>query len=162
MPHTSAARCSPGPADLRGGVRRTGINPARQQEGVIKARLEALAEANPMLGHRGCRLGITFPEIYEMQVRAIMEAACEVGRRGLRVEPEIMILLTGTVAEMKLTREMTVRVAEQVLTEAGLKVPYSVGTMIEVPRAALVADTITEHADFFSFGTNDLTQMTFG
>jgi len=140
-----------------------GINPTRHQElGAIKARLEVLIEANPMLGHRGCRLGITFPEIYEMQVRAIMEAAAEVGRRGVEVEPEIMIPLTGTVAEMKLTRDMTVRVAEQVVAEAGVKVHYSVGTMIEVPRAALVADKIAEHAQFFSFGTNDLTQMTFG
>ena len=97
-----------------------GINPARHQElGAIKARLEALLEANPMLGHRGCRLGITFPEIYEMQVRAIMEAACEVAKRGVRVEPEIMIPLTGTVAEMKLTREMTDRVAEQTVAEMG-------------------------------------------
>jgi len=140
-----------------------GINPARHQElGAIKARLEALIEANPMLGHRGCRLGITFPEVYEMQVRAIMEAACEVARRGITVEPEIMIPLTGTVAEMKLTRDMTMRAAQQVLTETGVKVHYSVGTMIEVPRAALVADKIAEHAEFFSFGTNDLTQMTFG
>ncbi len=140
-----------------------GINPARHQElGEIKVRLEALLEANPMLGHRGCRLGITFPEIYEMQVRAIMEAASEVARRGIRVEPEIMIPLTGTVAEMKLTRGMTVRAAEQVSAQMGVKVPYSVGTMIEVPRAALIADKIAEHAEFFSFGTNDLTQMTFG
>jgi pyruvate,orthophosphate dikinase len=140
-----------------------GINAPRHQElGAIKTRLEALLEANPMLGHRGCRLGITFPEIYEMQVRAIMEAAAEVARRGIVVEPEIMIPLTGTVAEMKLTREMTVRAAEQVIAEAGVSVPYSVGTMIEVPRAALVADKIAEHAQFFSFGTNDLTQMTFG
>jgi pyruvate,orthophosphate dikinase len=140
-----------------------GINPARHQElGAVKARLEALLEANPMLGHRGCRLGITFPEVYEMQVRAVMEAACEVARRGVRVEPEIMIPLTGTVAEMKLTRDMTVRVAEQVLGETGAEIGYSVGTMIEVPRAALVADKIAEHAEFFSFGTNDLTQMTFG
>jgi pyruvate,orthophosphate dikinase len=140
-----------------------GINPARHQElGAIRARLEVLLEANPMLGHRGCRLGITFPEIYEMQVRAIMEAAVEVARRGVRVEPEIMIPLTGTVAEMKLTRAMTVRVAEQVVAETAVTVPYSVGTMIEVPRAALIADKIAEHAEFFSFGTNDLTQMTFG
>jgi pyruvate, orthophosphate dikinase len=140
-----------------------GFNPERHAElGAIKARLEALLEANPMLGHRGCRLGITFPEIYDMQVRAIMEAACEVAAAGVTVEPEIMIPLTGTVAEMKLTREMTDRVARQVIQETGRPVAYSVGTMIEVPRAALIADRIAEHAEFFSFGTNDLTQMTFG
>jgi len=140
-----------------------GFNPERHAElGAIKARLEMLLEANPMLGHRGCRLGITFPEIYDMQVRAIMEAACTVAAEGVKVEPEIMIPLTGTVAEMKLTREMTDRVARQVLAETGRKVAYSVGTMIEVPRAALIADRIAEHAEFFSFGTNDLTQMTFG
>jgi pyruvate,orthophosphate dikinase len=140
-----------------------GINPARQQElAAVKARLEALIEANPMLGHRGCRLGITFPEIYEMQVRAIMEAASAAAGQGLRVEPEIMIPLTGTTAEMKIAAEMVRAVAEAVTAETGKPVPYSVGTMIEVPRAALVADRIADHAEFFSFGTNDLTQMTFG
>jgi pyruvate,orthophosphate dikinase len=139
------------------------INPGRLQElGAVKARLEALLEANPMLGHRGCRLGITFPEIYEMQVRAIMEAACTVVTRGVDVHPEIMIPLTGTTPEMKLTEEMTRRVAEAVMAEMGTRVPYSVGTMIEVPRAALIADQMARYAEFFSFGTNDLTQMTYG
>ena len=140
-----------------------GINPARYEElGAIKARLEALMESNPMLGHRGCRLGITFPEIYEMQVRAIMEAACSVAKRGVKVEPEIMIPLTGTVAEMKVTEEMTRRVAAEVEGEMGARIPYTVGTMIELPRAALIADQMAHYAEFFSFGTNDLTQMTFG
>src|SRR5262245_967145 len=140
-----------------------GINPERHDElEAIKARLEQLLELNPMLGHRGCRLGITFPEIYDMQVRAIMEAACAVAKQGGSVEPEIMIPLTGTLAEMKLTRDMAVRVADQVVAEMGADVRYSVGTMIEVPRAALVADQIAKHAEFFSFGTNDLTQLTFG
>ena len=102
-------------------------------------RLEALLEANPMLGHRGCRLGITFPEIYDMQVRAIMEAACEVAGEGHRVEPEIMIPLTGTVAEMKLTREMTDRVARQVISETGKSVRYSVGTMVMLIQLVTMA-----------------------
>jgi pyruvate, orthophosphate dikinase len=139
------------------------INPERHRElGAIKARLEQLLEVNPMLGHRGCRLGITFPEIYEMQVRAIAEAACAVRRHGIRVEPEIMIPLTGTEAEMTLTEAMTRKVAETVMREAGVKIPYTVGTMIEVPRASLIASKLARSAEFFSFGTNDLTQMTFG
>lgn len=125
-------------------------------------RVESLQEFNPMLGHRGCRLGVTFPEIYEMQVRAIFEAAAQVTRGGIRVLPEVMIPLTGTLGEMRLMRELTVRVAEQVLSDAGVRVEYLVGTMIELPRAVLVANHIAEEAEFFSFGTNDLTQMTFG
>jgi pyruvate,orthophosphate dikinase len=124
--------------------------------------IRSLQEANPMLGHRGCRLGITYPEIYEMQVRAIFEAAATLAKEGLAVEPEVMIPLTGTLGEMRLTRELTVRTAEAVLKEAGVRVPYTVGTMIEVPRAALVADQIAREAEFFSFGTNDLTQLTYG
>ncbi len=140
-----------------------GENPARVKElEEILAKVRSLQEFNPMLGHRGCRLGITFPEIYEMQVRAIFEAACTLAKEGVAVHPEVMIPLTGTPGEMKLTRELTVRVAEQVMAEAGVRVPYLVGTMIEVPRAALVADQIARDAEFFSFGTNDLTQMTFG
>jgi pyruvate,orthophosphate dikinase len=139
------------------------INPGRLKEiEEIMVKVRALQEFNPMLGHRGCRLGITFPEIYDMQVRAIMEAACAVAREGVVVEPEIMIPLTGTLAEMTLTYEMTKAVADAVLGETGVSVRYLIGTMIEVPRAALVADQIAREAEFFSFGTNDLTQMTFG
>jgi len=140
-----------------------GVNPERQQALDEKmAKIEKLREANPMLGHRGCRLGITYPEIYGMQVRAIMEAACIVSEQGVRVEPEIMIPLTGTVGEMKLTYENTKKVADGVLAEMGVPVRYLIGTMIEVPRAALIADQLARDAEFFSFGTNDLTQMTFG
>jgi pyruvate,orthophosphate dikinase len=139
------------------------INPARLKElEEIMVKVRTLQEFNPMLGHRGCRLGITFPEIYEMQVRAIMEAACAVTREGVRVEPEIMIPLTGTIGEMKVTYEITKSVAATVQAETGVMVKYLIGTMIEVPRAALVADQIAQEAEFFSFGTNDLTQMTFG
>ena len=135
---------------------------AQRRLGTMIEAVERLREANPMLGHRGCRLGITHPEIYGMQVRAIMEAACTAAEQGVRVEPEIMIPLTGTVGEMKETFEQTRRVADGVIAEMGVSVAYLVGTMIEVPRAALIAQKIAEHAEFFSFGTNDLTQLTFG
>ena len=130
----------------------------------VKARAEALAEANPMLGLRGCRLGITFPEIYEMQVRAIVRAACRRGAKaGETVRPEIMVPLVGTEEELVRLREMTPAIVDRVLQEEGVRAARSsIGTMIEVPRAALVADQIARHADFFSFGTNDLTQMTYG
>jgi pyruvate, orthophosphate dikinase len=140
-----------------------GINDERQrwlEERV--ATFERLREANPMLGHRGCRLGLTSPRIYGMQVTAIMEAACAAAEQGVRVEPEIMIPLTGTVGEMRETYEQTKKVADGVIARTGVTVRYLVGTMIEVPRAALIADKIAEFAEFFSFGTNDLTQMTFG
>jgi pyruvate,orthophosphate dikinase len=128
----------------------------------MMAKVRSLQEANPMLGHRGCRLGITYPEIYGMQVRAIMEAACTVAAEGVTVEPEIMIPLTGTVGEMRLTYAQTKRVADGIIAEMGVAVKYLIGTMIEVPRAALIADEIARTAEFFSFGTNDLTQLTFG
>ncbi|MDA8387421.1 MAG: pyruvate, phosphate dikinase [Nitrospiraceae bacterium] len=128
----------------------------------LKTRNKALHEFNPMLGHRGCRLGITYPEIYEMQVRAVMEAACELKKEKVKVSPEIMIPLVGHVNELKMLRRMTIRVAEEVQKQLKTKVAYSVGTMIEVARAAVTADEIAGEADFFSFGTNDLTQTTFG
>jgi pyruvate,orthophosphate dikinase len=129
---------------------------------VIKEKVEALSEANPMLGHRGCRLGITYPEITEMQTTAIIEAAIEVRKRGIRVIPEIMVPLIGRSKEFKQQETIIRRTAERVLDRHGERIRYHVGTMIEVPRAALTADLIAEHAEFFSFGTNDLTQLTFG
>jgi len=129
---------------------------------VIESRVRALAEANPMLGLRGCRLGIVYPEIYEMQTRAIFEAACQLAKEGHEIEPEVMIPLVGTPGELAFLKERCKRVAEQVMAEQGVRVPYRIGTMIEVPRAALVADEIAKEAQFFSFGTNDLTQMTLG
>ena len=129
---------------------------------VIKAKVDSLHEFNPMLGHRGCRLGITFPEISEMQARAIFTAAVECHKKGLKVIPEVMIPLTGTVKEFTVLNEIIRRVAAEVIAASGVKFEYLVGTMIEIPRAALVADKIAVDAEFFSFGTNDLTQMTFG
>jgi pyruvate,orthophosphate dikinase len=129
----------------------------------MRRRAAELAEANPMLGHRGCRLGITYPEIYEMQARAIFEGALEVAKEsGAAPVPEIMIPLVGTVRELEITRAQVDHVADAVFTEAGARIEYRVGTMIELPRAALTADAIAGQADFFSFGTNDLTQTTFG
>lgn len=128
----------------------------------IRAKVEALSEMNPMLGHRGCRLGVTYPEITEMQARAIFEAACKLKKEGFDVKPEVMVPLVGSVSELKMQKEIIVSTAEKVMQETGIKVEYMVGTMIEVPRAAVTADEIAEEAQFFSFGTNDLTQMTFG
>jgi len=129
---------------------------------VLLARVEQLHEFNPMLGHRGCRLGITYPEITEMQARAIFEAAVNVAKKGVKVLPEVMIPLVATVKEMANQGAIVRRVAEEVFKEKGTKIEYMVGTMIELPRAALVADEIAKEAEFFSFGTNDLTQTTFG
>jgi pyruvate,orthophosphate dikinase len=125
-------------------------------------RVEDLHEFNPMLGHRGCRLGITYPEVTEMQARAIFEAACDVAAKGKKVVPEIMIPLVGHVAELKDQAAIVRRVAEEVMTRRNVRVEYLVGTMIEVPRAAITSDQVAEEAQFFSFGTNDLTQLTFG
>jgi len=129
---------------------------------VIKDKIEDLNEVNPMLGHRGCRLGNTYPEITEMQSRAIIEAALDLKKRKIHAHPEIMIPLTGTLAEMKMQEKIVRETIATVFEERGEKIDFLVGTMIEIPRAALTADKIAESAEFFSFGTNDLTQMTFG
>jgi pyruvate,orthophosphate dikinase len=128
----------------------------------VLARVEQLHEFNPMLGHRGVRLGITYPEITEMQTRAIMEAACQLSKEGVKVVPEIMIPLVGLVKELRDQKAVVNRTAQDVMREQGVKVKYLVGTMIEVPRGAMTADQIALEAEFFSFGTNDLTQMAFG
>ena len=128
----------------------------------VRQRVAQLHEQNPMLGFRGCRLPILYPEIGDMQVRAIMEAAIDCAKRGVSVHPEIMIPLIGTVEELKILKERAQALCEQLLSEAGLSIPYLIGTMIEVPRAALTADEVAAEAEFFSFGTNDLTQMTLG
>ena len=128
----------------------------------IKKRCEELAEFNPMLGHRGCRLAVTYPEIAVMQTKAIINAAIAVNKEGLNVEPEIMIPLVGALNEFRTVKQTVVETADAVIAEAGVELKYTVGTMIEIPRACLIADEIAKEADFFSFGTNDLTQMTFG
>ena len=129
---------------------------------VLREKRDSLQEMNPMLGHRGCRLGVTYPEIYEVQVRAIMEAACALTRKRVKVIPEIMIPLVGVDRELSRLRELAERTAQEVIAATRTKVAYTIGTMIEVPRAAVTAGEIARHADFFSFGTNDLTQMTMG
>ncbi len=128
----------------------------------IQRRVESLAENNPMLGHRGCRLGITFPEITAMQTRAILSAACELKKEGFDPKPEIMVPLIGILYELKQQKAIIQKIAEEVFEEYGVKVDFEIGTMIEIPRAALTADRIATEAEYFSFGTNDLTQMTFG
>ncbi len=143
-----------------------GQNDVAKQLGIsvekVKHRVEQLHEMNPMLGFRGCRLAIKYPEIGDMQVRAIIDAAIAVKKKGKSVLPEIMIPLVGTVEELVMLKKRAITVAEECMKKAGVKVDYQIGTMIEVPRAALTADKIAEEAEFFSFGTNDLTQMTFG
>lgn len=128
----------------------------------VRDKVSALHELNPMLGHRGCRLGVTYPEIYDMQVQAIIEAACNVKKKSITVCPEIMLPIISTEQEFNLLKDEVHRIAKDVMKKKGTQIEYMVGTMIELPRAALIADKIAKHAEFFSFGTNDLTQMTFG
>jgi pyruvate,orthophosphate dikinase len=128
----------------------------------LKTTINSLHETNPMMGHRGCRLAVTFPEIAEMQTRAVIEAAINVNKEGLNIVPEIMIPLVGELKELKFVKDIVVKTADQVIKENKVKLDYHVGTMIEIPRAAILADEIATEAEFFSFGTNDLTQMTFG
>jgi pyruvate,orthophosphate dikinase len=149
LPHT--------PEEVDALAREINVHPAN-----LQAKIDSLHEANPMLGHRGCRLGVTYPEITEMQATAILEAAVEVTKRGKKVIPEIMIPLVGFVNELKSQKDIVDKVAKEVMEAAGVKIKYMVGTMIELPRAAVTADEIAQQAEFFSFGTNDLTQTTLG
>ncbi|MBW2039595.1 MAG: pyruvate, phosphate dikinase [Deltaproteobacteria bacterium] len=149
LPHTSQ--------EIEELARKMGVSPER-----LETKVEALHEANPMLGHRGCRLGIVYPEITAMQARAIFEAACEVAQEGIKVHPEVMIPLVGDVRELGNQRQLVEEVANEVFSRYGMEVEYKVGTMIEIPRGALTADQVAQEAEFFSFGTNDLTQTTFG
>ncbi len=129
----------------------------------MKIKARGLHELNPMMGHRGCRLAVSYPEIAEMQTKAIIEAAIEVStEKGIEIVPEIMIPLIGEIKELKYVKEIVVKTANKVMEEKGKTLKYLVGTMIEIPRAALTADQIATEAEFFSFGTNDLTQMTYG
>jgi pyruvate,orthophosphate dikinase len=129
----------------------------------LKDVIESLHEFNPMMGHRGCRLAVSYPEIAEMQTRAVIEAAITVRKnKGYKIVPEIMIPLVGEIKELKYVKDIVVRVADEIIAAEGIDMKYLVGTMIEIPRAALTADEIATEAEFFSFGTNDLTQMTFG
>ncbi|OVE74219.1 pyruvate, phosphate dikinase, partial [bacterium B13(2017)] len=149
LPHTDK--------DINFLAKKLKIKPAQ-----LKEKVESLKEFNPMMGHRGCRLGISFPEIYDMQVQAIIEAAIKVQKSGKKVLPEIMIPLVGTIKELTFLKERALNIANKLIKDAKIKLNYTIGTMIEIPRAALLADQIAKDADFFSFGTNDLTQMTFG
>jgi pyruvate,orthophosphate dikinase len=129
----------------------------------LKSTIESLHEFNPMMGHRGCRLAVSYPEIAEMQTRAVIEAAIEVNKeKNLNIVPEIMIPLVGDLKELKYVKDIVTKTADEIIKKAGVKMKYMVGTMIEIPRAAIIADKIAAEAEFFSFGTNDLTQMTFG
>jgi len=124
--------------------------------------IRSLSEENPMMGLRGCRLGIVWPEINEMQVKAIFEAACQLKKEGIDVDPEVMIPLVGMISELKYVKQDLVKTAQEIIKKYGVELEYKFGTMIEIPRAALTADEIATEAEFFSFGTNDLTQMTYG
>ncbi|MCL4424915.1 MAG: pyruvate, phosphate dikinase, partial [Firmicutes bacterium] len=146
-------------ANLRG--RGASAAQIKEKEDLLR-KARSLAEANPMLGFRGCRLGLVYPEIYEMQVRAIFQAAVRLLQEGTSLVPEVMLPLVGHVNELKVLKERIIRVAEEVMAETGQRFHYLIGTMIEVPRAALTAGEIAREAEFFSFGTNDLTQTTFG